>query len=294
MTGDLPRRGLLLPGLPAASTPPRPTIIPRSVWAEGLPPKKRLKAETPRFLLVHHCAGANGVTAKAKVIKILCGYYRMHTTTKKWPDIAYNFLIDAKGRIWEGREGSMDGPVRGDATGGNQGFDQKICLLGNFQKRQPTKAAVASLVNLLAWLAVRYDIDVHQGKAITFTSRGSNRWKKGRKVTTRPIGGHRDMSLTACPGSAFYPRIRKKVLPAVRARVKKYAPRQRAAASDGTSRPVPIQRAALPGGFAGSGLLGGLGWVIHRRNLLAVKPVEEPGERTTSMTIPWLRSLPAP
>lgn len=165
--------------------------------------------------------------------------------------------------------------MRGDATGGNQGFDQKICLLGNFQKRQPSKAAVTSLVNLLAWLAVRYDIDVHKGKAITFTSRGSNRWKKGKKVTTYPIGGHRDMSRTACPGDAFYPRIRKKVLPAVRARVKKYAPR-RLAASPVASRTAPFQRAALPGGLAGSGLLGGLGWVIHRRNLLAVTPVEAP------------------
>lgn len=279
MAGVLPRRGLLLPGLPAASVPPRPAIIPRSAWAEGMPPKRKPKTETPRFLLVHHSAGANGVTSKAKVVKTLRSYYRMHTTTKKWPDIAYNFLIDAKGRIWEGRAGSLDGPVRGDATGGNQGFDQKICLLGNFQKRQPSRAAVTSLVNLLAWLAVRYDIDVSKGKAITFASRGSNRWKKGRRVTTYPIAGHRDMSLTDCPGNALYPRIRKKVLPAVRARVKKYAPRQLAASdtSAGTSRTTPIRLAAPPGGLVGGGLLGGLGWVIHRRNLLTTPPIEDPG-----------------
>lgn len=283
MTGELPRRGLLLPGLPAAATPPRPTILPRSAWAEGLPPKKKLKTETPRFLLVHHCAGANGVTSKAKVIKILRGYYQMHTTKKKWPDIAYNFLIDAKGRIWEGRAGSLDGPVRGDATGGNQGFDQKICLLGNFQKQQPTKAAYDSLIKLLAWLAAEYDIDVDKGRSITFTSRGSNRWRKGRKVTTYPIGGHRDMSLTACPGNAFYPRIRKKVLPAVRARVKKYATRRMVtSATSGapaaeTSQAAPIRLAAPPGGLVGGGLLGGLGWVIHRRNLLNTQPIQDPG-----------------
>ena len=267
MTGTLPRRGLL-PGLPPAAKPPRPTIIPRAEWAQGLPPKKKPKPETPRFLLVHHSAGANNVTSRAKVIKTLRGYYRMHTTTKKWPDLAYNFVIDAKGRIWEGRAGSLDGPVRGDATGGNQGFDQKICLLGNFQKRQPTKAARASLVKLLAWLAVEYDIDVTKGRSITFTSRGSNRWKKGRKVKTYPIGGHRDMSLTACPGDRFYPRIRKKVLPDVRARVKKYAARQLAAADAAVSRPA-IRLATLPGGLAG--MLGALGWVIARRNLLAAE-----------------------
>ncbi len=271
MVGELPRRGLLLPGLPAASTPPRPEIIPRSAWAEGLPARRELEPETPRFLLVHHSAGANGVTSRAKVIKTLRGYYRMHTTTKKWPDIAYNFLIDAKGRIWEGRTGSLAGPVRGDATGGNQGFDQKICLLGNFQKRQPTKAAYASLVALLAWLAAEYDIDVDAGRSITFTSRGSNRWKKGKKVRTRPIGGHRDMSLTACPGDRFYPRIRKKLLPDVRARVREYGPAGPLAARP-TDQPAgsrPLRLAGLPGGPAGAGLLGALGWVIHRRNLLA-------------------------
>lgn len=267
MTGGLPRRGLLLPGLPAVATPPRPTIIPRSVWAKGLPPKKALKSEAPRFLLVHHCAGANDVTSKAKVIKTLRGYYGMHTTVKKWPDIAYNFLIDAKGRIWEGRAGSLAGPVRGDATGGNQGFDQKICLLGNFQKRQPTKAAYSSLVKLLAWLATEYDIDVSKGKSIAFTSRGSNRWKKGRRVKIYPIAGHRDMSLTACPGDKFYPRIRKNLLPDVRARVKKYRTAARPTESRSATTPAPLRLAGLAP--VGGGLLGALGWVIHRRDLLA-------------------------
>lgn len=272
MSGTLPRRGILFPGLPQDTAPPRPTIIPRTEWAAGLPPKRPVKTETPRFLLVHHSAGANGVTSRTKVIKTLRGYYKMHTTTKKWPDLAYNFVIDAKGRIWEGRAGSLDGPVRGDATGGNQGFDQKICLLGNFQKRQPTKAAYSSLVKLLAWLAVEYDIDVAKGKSITFTSRGSNRWKKGKKVKTYPIGGHRDMSLTACPGDAFHPRIRKKVLPDVRARVAEYRQTRQLVATNSPaarSTQVPIRLATLPGGVVGGGLLGVLGWVIQRRNLLA-------------------------
>lgn len=57
-----------------------------------------------------------------------------------------------------------------------------------------------------AWLADRYAIDLTA--LVTFTSRGSNRWKRGAEVTTDPVAGHRDMSLTACPGDALYPLVR--------------------------------------------------------------------------------------
>jgi hypothetical protein len=279
----LPRRGFLLLGSSGQGRVERPTIIGREVWAEGLKPKKRMRSETPRFLLVHHTADGNGVKAKKKVVGLLRAYYRQHTKVKKWPDIAYNFLIDPAGRIWEGRSGSLDGPVRGDATGGNQGYSQLVCLIGDFTKKQPTKAAYKALVALLAWLADRYGIDVSLGKSITFTSRGSNRWKKGRKVKTYPIAGHRDMSLTACPGNKFYPRIRKNVLPDVRAAVKKARKTTKAKSSAPTaanggaairyssaSASVPMPRpSSRPASVAAAGVIAAFSWVIARRNEVA-------------------------
>ncbi len=50
---------------------------------------------------------------------------------KGWPDIAYNFMVDRFGQIFEARAGSLAGPVAGSATGGNQGFSQLCCFLGH-------------------------------------------------------------------------------------------------------------------------------------------------------------------
>jgi hypothetical protein len=134
--------------------------------------------------------------------------YRFHTGEKAWPDIAYNFLVDREGGVWEGRAGSLAGPVAADATGGSQGFAQLVCFIGDFTGEAPTAAALAAGTRTLAWLAQRYGVSTAPGATVNFTSRGSNRWPAGTAVTTATIAGHRDMSTTACPGNAFYPYVR--------------------------------------------------------------------------------------
>lgn len=99
-----------------------------------------------KFLLVHHSASRNGHST-ADAPGILRSFYDYHTGPEKgWNDIAYNFLIDAGGGIWEGRSGSFDGPVAGDATGGNQGFTQLVCLIGDYNVAQPSIASLSSPV----------------------------------------------------------------------------------------------------------------------------------------------------
>ena len=66
-----------------------------------------------------------------------------------------------------------------------------------------------------AWLADRYRIDTTAEAHLTFSSRGSNRWPAGTEVTTATIAGHRDMSLTACPGDTFYPYVSEELQAAV-------------------------------------------------------------------------------
>lgn len=161
-----------------------------------------MSPETALFLLVHHTASANG----ADPVTTMQSAYNFHTGPERgWPDVAYNFFIDQFGVVWEGRFGSLDGPVEASATGGSQGFAQLVCLLGDFTAVLPTAAALASLELTLAWLADRYDIDTRPGATVTFTSRGSNRWPAGTDVSAATISGHRDMSQTACPGDTFYP-----------------------------------------------------------------------------------------
>jgi len=184
-------------GRPVVSRPVgalMPAINARSAWGEGRPAKGLLPEEEVRFLIVHHSASHNGHRA-SDVPAILRGFYDFHTgPSRGWADIAYNFLVDAEGGIWEGRAGSIDGPVAGDATGGNQGFNQLVCLIGDFDAAPPSDAALASLAALLAWLAERYGISTDPGAEVTFVSRGSNLHPAGAEVRTPSIPGHRTMS----------------------------------------------------------------------------------------------------
>jgi len=179
-------------------------IRPREDWAEGRPPLVPAQIEEVRFLLVHHSASSNKHTAD-EVPAIIAGFYDYHTgPSKGWSDVAYNFLVDRFGGVWEGRAGSLAGPVVADATGGNQGFSQLVCLIGDFSQEAPTMAARESLVNVLTWLAERDGLDLAASSRVSFDSRGSNRWAAGETVTTATVAGHRDMSLTTCPGDVLY------------------------------------------------------------------------------------------
>ena len=189
-------------GVPAAANEPAPPPIKaREEWAAGVAPTGPLEPEPDvRFLLVHHSASANAYGADAVAAEIR-SFYRLHVA-KGWPDVAYNFFVDRFGGIWEGRQGSLAGPVKGDATGGSQGHALLCCFIGDHRHDAPTPEAQAAMVELLAFLAQRHGIDPRA--RVSFVSRGSNRWPAGTEVTTETIAGHRDMSRTACPGDAGY------------------------------------------------------------------------------------------
>ena len=182
-------------------------VRPREDWAQGLPPIRELQQERPedvRFLLVHHTASGNSYTPE-DVPGLIRGFYELHTgPDKNWPDVAYNFFIDRYGTIWEGRAGSLTGPVMPDATGGSQGFAQLGCFIGDHQTEAPSEPARLAMITLFAALADTYGIETAPGATTSFVSRGSNRFAAGTSVTTTTIAGHRDMSQTACPGDAAY------------------------------------------------------------------------------------------
>ncbi len=172
--------------------------------------------EDVRFLLIHHTATSNTISSQRSLIR---NVFAFHTgRQKRWPDVAYNFFVGPDGTVWEGRAGSLAGPVVADATGGNQGFSQLVCLLGNFESAAPTAAAQNSLVLLLAHLAVVYDLSTWKGTDAAFVSRGSNKLPRGTAVSTPVISGHRDVTYTACPGDRAYdllPTWRRRVHPLV-------------------------------------------------------------------------------
>jgi hypothetical protein len=195
-------------------------IVPRSSWGGDLTPRGPLEAEQPgdvRFLLVHHTVNANDY-ASDQTVGLLRGIFDFHTGEKGWPDVAYNFFVDRFGQVFEGRTGSLEAPIKSDATGGSQGFAQLACFVGDHTVEPPTLAATTSMIRLLAWLADTYQIETAPGSTATFVSRGSNLHPAGTTVTTATIAGHRDMSQTTCPGDGVYTAVRERFPTAVTSR----------------------------------------------------------------------------
>lgn len=205
-------------GSAAGATSPIPVmpgldIYPRAAWGVGLAPTGPLAVEDSRFLIVHHTESPNSYTNAADVIR---GVYAFHTSSAKgWPDVCYNFFVGRAGDVWEGRAGSLDGPIVADATGGSQGFGQLVCLLGSYISQPPTDAALQSLVKVLTFIALRDNLSLDVGATASFVSRGSNKIPLGKAVTTPIIVGHRDMTYTDCPGDGMYvllPQVRSQAL----------------------------------------------------------------------------------
>lgn len=246
---------------PGAGTPPTvqgpPEIRPRRAWAGDVAPAGPVPAEPDvRVLVVHHTVSANDYAASA-VVPLLRGMYRFHTgPEKRWPDVAYNFVVDRFGAIWEARAGSLDGAVAGDATGGNQGFDQKCAFLGDHRTDAPSPEAREAMVALLAFLARRHRIDTRPGTTTSFVSRGSNLHPAGAHVETATLTGHRTMSRTACPGDAAMAWVTTELPAAVTSRTPAPpeapapVPSTAPAAGPGgatSSTPVPAPSSSVPG-----------------------------------------------
>lgn len=178
-----------------------PSIRPRDEWGSDLAPVGPFELEEDvRFLLVHHTVNSNTYEAE-DVAGLIQQMFEFHTSSEKgWSDVAYNFYVDRFGRIWEARAGSIEQPIRGDATGGSQGFGILSAFIGNHEEAPPSDEAVASMVSLLAWLGERYGVDTSVGQTVSFTSRGSSLWPEGDAVTVASIAAHRDLSATLCPG----------------------------------------------------------------------------------------------
>jgi len=139
-----------------------------------------------KLLVVHHTAvKAGGETRTGE--ERMRALYQYHAINRGWGDIGYNYVIDDKGQVYEGRAGG-DYVIAGHAYCNNTGT-VGISLMGNFDLEEPTQMQMKALQNLLATLADRYDINLK--KDVTYHG----------KVTS-PIVGHRQLVPTDCPG--FY------------------------------------------------------------------------------------------
>jgi hypothetical protein len=189
----------------------KPTIRPRSEWASG-----GWKSGTSgcgsgptidpelKHAVVHHTASTNSYTA-SQVPNLIDAIYQYHTASLGWCDIAYHFVVDKFGTIWQGRSGDIAKPVQGGhAKGFNRG-SVGVTLLGQFEptatpaSAQPTSAMMDSAAKLLAWKLSLHGLDPNG--SVTLTSAGNSKYPSGRQVTLPVINYHRQSSDTACPGA---------------------------------------------------------------------------------------------
>lgn len=125
-------------------------------------------------LTFHHTAGSQ--SSIALVPQRLRDYQASHMSND-WPDIAYHYLIDRAGNVYEGR--SID--LAGDTSTDYDPVGHFIpAMEGDFTMARPSAAQVDSLVALLAWASQEFGVSADE------------------------IGGHRDYAATACPGDQAY------------------------------------------------------------------------------------------
>lgn len=147
-------------------------VISKSGW--GAKPAGPLGSHTPVRITYHHSAvaGAKVSGAPARIR----GYQAYHLD-QGWPDIAYHFLIDQAGRIYQGRNPDAPGDTFTE-------YDPRghflVCFDGSFDSETAPAESVEALVRMLAWGCQRYGID------------------------PATLGGHRDYAATTCPGKNLY------------------------------------------------------------------------------------------
>jgi hypothetical protein len=204
--------------LPAG--PGQPPITARRAWAgTGHPPTSGPFYGAIDLAFVHHTENPNGYSP-GQVPAMLAAIYDYHRFTRGYFDIAYNFIIDLYGRIWEARAGGVDEPVVGAHAGGYNTVSTGVAILGSFSFAQPSRASVTALQRLLAWKLALHGVPV-LGKVrveVNPSDAFYTPFAPGQRVLLPRIAGHRDGDLTSCPGNQLYDR-----LPAVRTAVNRQA-----------------------------------------------------------------------
>lgn len=169
------------PPLPQAPHASALALICRHGWG-ALPPTGPLAPHRIERLTIHHTAVVAADSAGG--YDRLRNYQRYHQR-RGLTDLAYHFLIDRAGNLFEGRALSAAPGTftRYDPTG-----HFTACLDGNFDEQSPSGPQLDVLVDLLAWAAEKFG------------------------VSPATIRGHRAYTATRCPGAALQALIADDVL----------------------------------------------------------------------------------
>ncbi len=136
---------------------PAPAMVTRAQWGAN----EALRGGAPDYdsvvekLIVHHTATPSDPSDPAAVVR---GIYTHALDGGAYIDIQYNWLIDAQGRLYEGRwaadypggaphTGELNGAnVRGGHALNHNSRTIGVCFIGTFIDTSPTDAAIETLV----------------------------------------------------------------------------------------------------------------------------------------------------
>jgi hypothetical protein len=161
-----------------------PPIRRREAWGaapyRGTP---RMNARITRGV-VHHTVNTNSY-GQSQVPSMLRSIQAFHQGTRGWPDIAYNFIVDRFGTIWEARDRSYEDPVQVSATSGTDRDTVTVSFLGDGSSYTPSSATLQAMGRLLGWKMRKHGI---------LPTRGN-------------IVGHTQIGQTSCPGAALLAKV---------------------------------------------------------------------------------------
>ncbi len=197
----------------------QPTIRLNSEWGSpGYQTQNSGCAGGPRYasdiraMVVHHTVTTNNYS-QDQVPKLLQGIHRFHTGTRGWCDVAYNFLVDKFGTLWEGRSGGIDRPVIGGHARGFNTSTFAVSLLGQYQSNikspapeRPSSAQLQAVMALGAWKLRLHGVDPNGTTLLKNSAAGGVlKHPSNEYVRVPTILGHRDLGVTSCPGNWTMP-----------------------------------------------------------------------------------------
>lgn len=128
-----------------------------------------VKRKATKRIVLHHSASGLRTT--------YLDIHRWHLNNG-WAGIGYHYVIYPNGAVYRGRpEWAAGAHAYQDAKHEANSDGIGVCLIGNFETGEPAEAQLASLVDLIQDIRVRYP--------------------------GVPVIGHNDVMATACPGKNF-------------------------------------------------------------------------------------------
>ncbi|NJO06167.1 MAG: N-acetylmuramoyl-L-alanine amidase [Chloroflexaceae bacterium] len=135
--------------------------MPRAVWSARREATRPTRTN-PRGIILHQIDTGDTMTETLALLRAETAY---QTEVLGWEDLAYHYLIDKNGMLYEGRLGGPTALVP-RLAGGDAAIH--IALIGP-RDELPSEATQQTLVQLLAWLGQAFDIAPNGEHAIFAT-----------------------------------------------------------------------------------------------------------------------------